>query len=90
MNMELIEVLVVSMIAGFIEGWLAGEIWRKGLDLVGNFLAGFLGALVGSLLFPSIGWAFPTLLGTIIGATVGGLGGIVIVNLAALGESETS
>lgn len=88
MNIELVEVIVVSMVVGIIEGWLAGEIWTKGLDLVGNVFAGFVGALVGSILFPSIDWVFPTLLGTIVGATVGSIAAILLMNIVALGESE--
>lgn len=82
-----LEALLVWLVIGGIAGWLAGEIWKgAGFGLVGNIIVGIIGAAVAGLLFPSIGWNMPGLLGSIVHALIGALVvlfGISLVRRAA-------
>ncbi|MBB6451143.1 putative membrane protein YeaQ/YmgE (transglycosylase-associated protein family) [Geomicrobium halophilum] len=63
-----------SLIIGGLIGWAAGAITGKGVPfgIIGNIVAGFIGANLGTWLFGNWGWTlggfavFPALIGAII------------------------
>lgn len=60
------------LIIGIAAGWLAGKLTRgRGFGLVGDFVVGILGALVGGFIFRFIGVASFGLVGSLIMATAG-------------------
>lgn len=69
--MALVEVLLFLVI-GALAGWLAGVLMRgHGYGLLANILIGILGALIGGLLFTSLGIDLGGFVGTLFIAFVG-------------------
>jgi uncharacterized membrane protein YeaQ/YmgE (transglycosylase-associated protein family) len=77
------ESLVIVLLVGVIAGWLAGRIMRgAGFGLIGDVIVGIIGALVASLLFPSVGVHVGTGLGAeIITSTLGAIIFLALVRL---------
>ena len=48
--------LLIALIIGAVAGWLAGQLVEgTGFGLLGDILVGIVGAVIASLLFPSLG-----------------------------------
>ena len=74
--------IVISIVIGIAAGFIAGKIVKgTGFGLVLNLIVGLVGGLLGGWLFGLIGLNFPTILGTLITATVGA---VVLLWLLAL------
>jgi uncharacterized membrane protein YeaQ/YmgE (transglycosylase-associated protein family) len=44
--------IIVLIVVGLLAGWLAGLIWRgRGFGIIGNFIIGIIGAVIGRFLF---------------------------------------
>jgi uncharacterized membrane protein YeaQ/YmgE (transglycosylase-associated protein family) len=57
---------------GLCAGWLAGQLMKgSGFGLVGDLIIGVIGAILGAVIFRSLGLAANGLLGQLIVATVG-------------------
>jgi len=82
MNMSA-ESLLVILLIGAIAGWLAGQIVQgTGFGLVGDVLIGIVGALIASLLFPSLGFRLGSgIVAEIVAATTGAVLLLVIMRL---------
>jgi uncharacterized membrane protein YeaQ/YmgE (transglycosylase-associated protein family) len=67
------ELLIILLVIGSVAGWLAGVIVRGyGLGLVGNIVVGVIGSFIGGWLFTHFRVVHgSSLLGAVIGATVG-------------------
>ncbi len=81
--MEILGILVVGAVAG----WLAGLLMKgRGYGLLGNIGVGVVGAVVGGYLFGWLGISIgPGLLGAIIRALVGALVLLFLVSLIKRG-----
>lgn len=77
--MELIYILVVGAVAG----WLAGQIMRgSGFGLLWNIIFGILGGFVGSWIFGELGVRIASgTLGTIITSAIGAMVIVFVINL---------
>jgi uncharacterized membrane protein YeaQ/YmgE (transglycosylase-associated protein family) len=75
--------LLVALIIGAIAGWLAGQLVQgTGFGLLGDILIGMAGAIIASLLFPTLGLHLGGgMLAAIIAATLGAGILLVIVRL---------
>ena len=63
---------VAIIIIGLIAGWLASLIMKgRGLGVGGDIAVGVVGALIGGLLFGSLGVSPESVIGEIIAATIG-------------------
>jgi uncharacterized membrane protein YeaQ/YmgE (transglycosylase-associated protein family) len=72
------------ILVGLLAGWIAGQLTRgHGFGCFGNVVIGFLGAIIGGLLFSAIG-ATGTLnfIGSVAVATLGAVILLAIANLA--------
>ena len=75
-----LEQLVVFLIIGGVAGWLAGLITRgAGLGVVGNIIAGIIGAVLGGWLFGVLGISVG---GKWVGPIVTATAGAVVLLLA--------
>ena len=77
------ESLAVILLVGLIAGWLAGQIVHgTGFGIIGDLVIGVVGALLASLLFPSLGIRLGSgIVGSIVAATIGA---VVLLLLARL------
>jgi len=77
------ESLLVIVLVGLIAGWLAGQIMRgSGFGLIGDLIAGLLGALVGDWLLPHLNIHFGVgIVALIINALVGAIVLLFILRL---------
>lgn len=63
---------IAILFIGLIAGWLASLIMKgRGLGVIGDIAIGVVGALIGGLLFGSLGASPDSLIGQIIAATIG-------------------
>lgn len=66
--------MIWSLIVGGILGWLAGMILNRDIPggVIGNIIAGFLGAWIGNSLFGQIGpvWGGFSVISTLLGAII--------------------
>ena len=66
--------LIWFILVGLVAGWLAGQLMKgSGFGVLGDIVVGVLGAVIGGLLFNSLGLAWGGLLGSIIVATIGAI-----------------
>lgn len=77
------QALPIAVIVGAVIGWLAVQLFRgTGLGLLADALIGIIGALIASVLLPSVGFRFGSgALPTIITATLGAAISLLIVRL---------
>ncbi len=74
--------LIVLLIIGAIAGWLAGVIVKGyGFGLIGNIVVGIIGAYIGNMLFPRLGWWGEDIVGMIVSATLGAIILLFIIGL---------
>ena len=67
------DVLYVVLI-GVAAGWIAGQATKgRGFGFVGNLVVGILGAVIGGMLVPHLGFKTTSLLGQLIQATIGAI-----------------
>lgn len=65
---------IIFLLIGALAGWLASYFMKgRGLSMIGNILAGIVGALIGGILFGSFGFFDGGVLDSVITATVGSL-----------------
>jgi uncharacterized membrane protein YeaQ/YmgE (transglycosylase-associated protein family) len=63
--------IIIMLVIGAIAGWLAGQIFSgSGFGLIGNIIVGIIGAIIAGILLPTF-FSFDTIVGQIIGATIG-------------------
>lgn len=66
--------MIWSLIVGGVLGWLAGMILNRDIPggVIGNIIAGFLGAWIGNSLFGQIGpvWGGFSVISTLLGAII--------------------
>ena len=81
------EGILIILLVGLIAGWLAGQIVRgTGYGLVADICLGFVGALIGSWLFPQLGIHIGGgIIAAIISATLGAILLLVILRLVNRG-----
>ncbi|HEX5137148.1 MAG TPA: GlsB/YeaQ/YmgE family stress response membrane protein [Planctomycetota bacterium] len=78
--MELVYVVLIGIAAG----WIAGQMTKgRGFGLVGNLVIGVLGAVIGGMIVPLLGFKATSLLGQLIQATVGALLLLFLLGLAS-------
>jgi len=67
--------IIILVVVGAIAGWLAGKIVNGGgLGLIGDIVAGILGAFIGSWLLPRLGVHIGSgIIGFTITATIGAI-----------------
>ena len=77
--MELLYVLIIGAIAG----WLAGQVWKGGgFGLLWNIIIGIAGANIAGLLFPAIGIPLGSgIVGAIISAVIGAVILLLVIRL---------
>jgi uncharacterized membrane protein YeaQ/YmgE (transglycosylase-associated protein family) len=78
-----LEALIVFLLIGAVAGWLAGVILKGGgFGLVGNIVAGVVGAFVGGWLFQQLGISLGTgIISTILTAAIGAIVVLLVVGL---------
>ena len=70
------------ILIGIVAGWLAGQIMKGGgYGLIGDLILGVVGALLGGFLFGLFGISTPTLIGSLITATIGAIILIALLRL---------
>ncbi|MGE5341176.1 MAG: GlsB/YeaQ/YmgE family stress response membrane protein [Candidatus Omnitrophota bacterium] len=70
------------ILVGLIAGWLAGVLVKgSGFGIIGDIVVGIIGALIGGLIFRSMGMPWGGFLGAIIVATIGAIILIFILRL---------
>jgi len=68
-----VDVIYVVLI-GVGAGWIAGQATKgRGFGFLGNLVVGILGAVIGGMLVPSLGFKATSLLGQLIQATIGAI-----------------
>lgn len=67
------------LLIGLAAGWVAGQIMKSTLGLVGDLVVGVVGALLGGSLFRFAGLGPTNLLGQLIAAVVGAILFIVLL-----------
>ena len=68
------EVVVYVVLVGVAAGWIAGQLTKgRGFGLLGNLVIGILGAVIGGMLVPFLGFKTTSLVGQLIQATAGAL-----------------
>jgi uncharacterized membrane protein YeaQ/YmgE (transglycosylase-associated protein family) len=67
------------LLIGLVAGWIAGQIMKSALGLVGDLVVGVVGALLGGMLFRFAGLGPTNLIGQIVAATVGAILFIVLL-----------
>ena len=73
---------VTFILIGLVAGWLAGQLVKGGgFGVIGDIVVGVVGALLGGVLFRSLGVSGGGLLGSIIVATIGAVVLIFILRL---------
>jgi uncharacterized membrane protein YeaQ/YmgE (transglycosylase-associated protein family) len=82
------ESVIVILLVGLIAGWLAGKIvWGAGLGIVGDILAGVVGAFLASWLLPRFHIELGSgLLAAIADATIGAVILLLIIRLVGGGR----
>lgn len=75
--------LLIFLLIGAIAGWLAGVVLKGGgFGLIGNIIAGIVGAFVGGWLFKTLNISIGTgLVSTIITSAIGAIVVLLIVGL---------
>lgn len=69
-----VQELITILIVGLVAGWLSGVLTKgKGFGIAGNILVGIVGALVGGALFRVLGLGAYSVLGRLVTALVGAL-----------------
>ncbi len=64
--------LLIFLAVGALVGWLAGVIVKgKGLGLIGNMIIGIVGAILGGVVFDTVGITAETGVGTFVMAIIG-------------------
>ncbi len=78
-----LEGLIVFLLIGAVAGWLAGVILKGGgFGLVGNIVAGIVGAFVGGWLFKTLNISLGTgIISTILTAAIGAIVVLLVVGL---------
>jgi uncharacterized membrane protein YeaQ/YmgE (transglycosylase-associated protein family) len=77
------DVLYVVLI-GIAAGWIAGQVTKgRGFGLLGNLVIGVLGAVIGGMVVPFVGFKTTSILGQLIQATVGALLLLFLLGLVA-------
>ncbi|HEX4948768.1 MAG TPA: GlsB/YeaQ/YmgE family stress response membrane protein [Blastocatellia bacterium] len=78
-----VEGLIIFLLIGAVAGWLAGVILKGGgFGLIGNIVAGIIGAFVGGWLFRELGISIGTgIVSTIITAAIGAIVVLLVVGL---------
>ena len=67
---------------GLCAGWLAGQMTKGGgFGLVGDLIIGVIGAILGAVIFQSLGLGWNGLLGQLIVATVGAVVLLLLLRL---------
>jgi uncharacterized membrane protein YeaQ/YmgE (transglycosylase-associated protein family) len=65
-----LEMVIIWLVVGLIAGWLASQVVRGGgMGVVGDIVAGIVGAFLGGIVFRAAGWHAP----------FGGYAGIIFV-----------
>ena len=72
--------LILFLLIGLVAGWLAGEIMKSRRGLLANMGVGVVGAFIGGFLGNLVGLAATGLIGAIILATLGSVVLIWILN----------
>ena len=67
----LLRMLLWSIIIGGVSGWLAGKIMKKEGSLLRNILLGFVGSIVGGIVFGLFGLGGINIIGEILVSVVG-------------------
>jgi uncharacterized membrane protein YeaQ/YmgE (transglycosylase-associated protein family) len=66
--------IVWFLLIGLAAGWLAGQLLHgRDFGLQGDLIVGVLGALLGGILLPIVGFRAVNLIGELISATIGAL-----------------
>ena len=79
----MLEDVIAWIVIGGIAGWLAGLIVEGyGFGLVGNIVIGIIGAALAGLVTPLLGLSIETKLGNIIGATLGAVLLLLLIEAA--------
>src|SRR5437764_15385031 len=83
------ENLLVILFVGLVAGWLAGQIVRgTGFGLIGDIVAGIIGALIGGWLMPRLGIHIGAgIVGAIFDATIGAILLLIVVRLVPGGSA---
>jgi uncharacterized membrane protein YeaQ/YmgE (transglycosylase-associated protein family) len=78
--MDIITLLVVGLIAGFLASLMVGD---AGYGIVGDLIVGVAGAFLGSYIFMHMGWHAPFggLASTIVVATIGAVILLAVIHL---------
>jgi uncharacterized membrane protein YeaQ/YmgE (transglycosylase-associated protein family) len=79
------ESLVVILLVGIFAGWLAGQIVRGGgFGLIGDLIAGIIGAFIGDWLLPRLDIDLGVgTVGFVINATIGAIVLLLIIRLVS-------
>tara|TARA_A100001391_G_scaffold197681_1_gene178116 strand:+ start:725 stop:970 length:246 start_codon:yes stop_codon:yes gene_type:complete len=73
--------LVYFLLIGLVAGWLAGMILKgRGFGIIGNMIAGVVGAFAGGYLFKLAGIEWGGLVGSIGVATIGAIVVLVVIS----------
>lgn len=67
------------LLIGLAAGWIAGQIMKSALGLVGDLVVGVVGAILGGWLFGLLGLGPTRLIGQLIAAVVGAILFIVLL-----------
>jgi uncharacterized membrane protein YeaQ/YmgE (transglycosylase-associated protein family) len=74
------------LIIGAIAGWLAGRIVEGGgFGFVGNLVIGIIGACVGGLILPQLGFIPASTFGNLLAATLGAVMLLVVLGIMRRG-----
>jgi len=78
--MEVVYVVLIGIAAG----WIAGQLTKgRGFGVLGNLVIGVLGAVIGGMIVPSLGFKTTSILGQLTQATVGALLLLFLLGLAS-------
>jgi uncharacterized membrane protein YeaQ/YmgE (transglycosylase-associated protein family) len=73
--------IVYFLLIGLVAGWLAGLILKgRGFGVIGNLIAGVVGAFAGGYLFDVLGIEWGGVLGSIGTATIGAIVVLVVIS----------
>lgn len=81
-----LETFLLWLVVGAIAGWLASVVVGGGFGLVGDIIAGVVGAFIGAWIFRAAGWhaPFAGLAGTIFIAFIGAVLLLAILRLISM------
>ena len=85
-----LETFLLWLVIGAIAGWLASAVVGGGFGLVGDIIAGIVGAFIGGWVFRAAGWhaPFAGIAGTIFVAFVGAVILLLILRLIWMARSR--